>query len=258
MSTEKEKLESLLIDYMDGRLKEVDKQKIEQELIRNPEAYALHEQLKEVMSAMNRSASVEPSLSMKRNFHQLLEEEIESTKSKTVFFQPVLYRVAAVITLLIVAGTGGYWVVKNQRHENELAEIRKEMEATKQMMMAMMNDDQSASKRMTGVSVAYKFEKADDEIVEVLVKTMNEDPNTNVRMAALEALSKFHAEANVRKELIHSLSIQKDPIVQIALIQLLVTIKEKGVMQDLERMTKDEGTMKAVKDEAYSGLLKLS
>jgi HEAT repeat protein len=87
---------------------------------------------------------------------------------------------------------------------------------------------------------------------------MHEDPNTNVRMAALEALGKFHEEPGVRKELIHSLAIQKDPMVQIALIQLLVTIKEKSVMKDLERITKDKSTMKAVKDEAYSGILKLS
>ena len=58
--------------------------------------------------------------------------------AKVSFSQPVLYRVAAVITLLMVAGVGVYWVYKNQQQANELAAIRKEMEATKQMMMAMM------------------------------------------------------------------------------------------------------------------------
>jgi hypothetical protein len=46
--------------------------------------------------------------------------------------------------------------------------------------------------------------------------------------------------------------------VQIALIQLLVKMKETGVINQLEKMTKDASTMKAVKDEAYSGILKLS
>ena len=93
--------------------------------------------------------------------------------------------------------------------------------------------------------------------VKVLVKTMNEDPNTNVRMAALEALSKFHSDTDVRKALIHSLSIQKDPVVQIALIQMMVVMKEKSVVKDLERMSK-EATMKAVKDEALAGIMRLS
>jgi HEAT repeat protein len=87
---------------------------------------------------------------------------------------------------------------------------------------------------------------------------MNEDPNSNVRLAAMDALGKFSNEATVRTALIQSLSTQKDPIVQIALIQLLVKMKEKGVVKQLEQMTKDASTMKAVKDEAYSGILKLS
>jgi hypothetical protein len=256
---EKEKLESLLIDYIDGKLSDADKQFIEQELIRNPEAYALYEQLKEVIGVIEKSATLEPAQKLRINFDHLLKQEIaETAASKTIIFQPVFYRVAAVITLLIVAVIGGYWVYKNQQHERELATIRKEMEATKQMMLAMMENQQSASQRITGVSVAYTLDKADDEIVSVLVKTMNEDVNTNVRMAALEALSKFHQDPAVRKALIESLSKQKDPIVQIALIQLMVIMKEKSVMKDLERITKDATVMKAVKDEAYSGIMKLS
>jgi hypothetical protein len=262
MSMEKEQLESLLIDYIDGKLNEADRRKAEQELISNPETYTLYEQLKAVVDAMDRSTSLEPSVSLKKNFNELLEQETRNKEPKIVFFNPVVYRVAAAIAFLVVAGFGGYWVVQNQQQAELQAQRLKQMEdevrATKQMMMAMMNNDQSASQRMTGVAVAYKFEKADDEIVKVLVKTMHEDSNTNVRMAALEALGKFYEEPGVRKELIHSLSVQNDPMVQIALIQLLVTIKEKSVMKDLERITKDKNTMKAVKDEAYSGILKLS
>jgi hypothetical protein len=46
--------------------------------------------------------------------------------------------------------------------------------------------------------------------------------------------------------------------VQIALIQLLVRLKEKGVVNELERMVEDEQNLKAVKDEASNGILKLS
>jgi len=37
-----------------------------------------------------------------------------------------------------------------------------------------------------------------------------------------------------------------------------VKMKEKSVVKQLEKMTQDASTMKAVKDEAYSGILKLS
>jgi hypothetical protein len=38
----------------------------------------------------------------------------------------------------------------------------------------------------------------------------------------------------------------------------MVRIKEKTVVDDLRRMVDDKETMKAVKDEAYTGLLELS
>jgi HEAT repeat protein len=133
-----------------------------------------------------------------------------------------------------------------------------EMKITRDMM-AKMNNDQSASQRIQGVNVALTMTSTpDDAIVKALVKTMNEDKNSNVRLAALEALSKFIDDKHVRKTLIESLGKQKDPIVQIQLIQLLVKIKEKGVVDDLQKIVDDEGTIKAVKDEAYSGIMRLS
>jgi HEAT repeat protein len=108
------------------------------------------------------------------------------------------------------------------------------------------------------VNVAMDLTKADEEIVRVLFKTLHSDPNTNVRLAALEALYKFQHDTSIRKGLIDALSKQSDPMVQIRLIQLMVDMKEKTVVDDLQKMIDDAGTMKAVKDEAYSGILKLS
>jgi HEAT repeat protein len=132
------------------------------------------------------------------------------------------------------------------------------MAETKQMMLAMMSNDQSANQRMQGVNVALTISKADDEIVNALARTMLKDPNTNVRLAALEALSNFIQDPKVKLLLTNSLSKQDDPIVQISLIQLLVKIKEKNVVKDLEKIIEDDKNIQAVKDEAYTGILKLS
>ncbi len=139
-----------------------------------------------------------------------------------------------------------------------MALLRREMAATKQMMLAMMESPQSASRRIQGVNVAMTIESADDEVVSALVKTMNKDANTNVRLAALDALSRFQHEPNVRAALIESLDTQQDPVVQIALIQLLVKMKEKGVVDGLERIINDSTSITPVKDEAHTGILKLS
>lgn len=257
---DKEKLEGLLIDYIDGKLNEADKAIVELELAQNKEANRAYEQLREVMNAMEKSERLEPGARLKVSFDKLLQEEIAKQKSsKTISLsQPVMYRMAAGVVLVMVGVGIGYWINKNQQRENEMLALKREVQATKQMMLVMMDNQQSASQRIQGVNVALKIDRADDEVVRALSKMMNEDPNTNVRLAALDALSKFHEEPLVRKELIQALGKQKDPVVQIALIQLMVRMKEKGVAKDLERIIDDDETMKAVKDEAYSGLLKLS
>jgi hypothetical protein len=256
---EKEKLESLIIDYIDNKLNDVDRHAIEQELVKNPDAYKLYEELKEVIYVMDKAARLEPSAKLKTGFDALLQNEIKSAgQAKTVFFQPAFYRVAAAVALLILGGGIGFWISKHNDQQERIAVIEKQLEANKQMMISMIENTQSASQRIQGVNVAMKIEKADDEIVKALVNAMNEDPNSNVRLAALEALSKFSDDPAVRKILIQSLATQKDPIVQIALIQLMVELKEKGIMNDLQRIVDDTETMKAVKDEAYSGILKLS
>jgi hypothetical protein len=256
---EREKIESMLIDYIDNKLNSVDRHHVEQELVRNPEAYKLYEELKEVMHLMDRSARIEPSQKLKNNFESFLADEMKAEKkTKTVFFTPSLYKVAAAIALLILCGIVGFYIKKQN---DIIAENNKDLEILKmqtQQMMAMIGNDQSASQRIQGVNVSLNFNKPDDAIVQALVKTMNEDPNSNVRLAALEALSRFMDEKQVRQELVKSLGKQKDPIVQIQLIQLLVKMKEKGVVDDLQKIVDDEETMHAVKDEAYSAIMKLS
>jgi HEAT repeat protein len=212
------------------------------------------------MQVMDRARKLEPTSALKKQFNELLLSEMEASKkpAKVVFFQPAVYRVAAAVALLIVGGAIGFWISKQNDQQQEIARIRLEMEATKSMMMALIDNQQSASQRIQGVNVALTITTADDEVVRALAKRMNEDPNTNVRLAALDALSKFHSEPIVRRALIESLSKQKDPVIQIALIQLLVKMKEKGVVNALKRIVNDGETMKAVKDEAYSGMMELS
>ncbi len=257
---EKERLESLLIDYIDGKLATSDKVIVEKELATNEEARQLHAQLKEVIDAMSRSAKLHPSASLQRSFDKMLKQEMTSAQKETkvVFFSPTFYRVAAAVLLLIVGGGAGYLISKYQRQQQEIAEIKREMRETKDLMISKIGNDLSPSQRIEGVNVSLKIAKADDEVVHALVKAMNEDSNTNVRLAAVDALSRFYNDPVVRKEIIAALGKQKDPIVQIALIQLLVKMKEKNVVDDLNKIVDDEQTIKPVKDEAYSAILKLS
>jgi anti-sigma factor RsiW len=247
---EKEKLETLLIDYIDGKLNDTERYDVEQLLVANPDAFKTYEQLKEVIHAMQASTKIEPTTRLKRGFEQMLrEEEIQLKKGRVVFFQPSLFRVAAAVAFVVIGGAMAFIIARQNQQSHEL----------KQTLMAMLENQQSASQRVLGATVAYNdIVRADDEIVNALVNAMNEDPNTNVRMAALEALGKFHNQPHVRKALVAALATQKDPMVQIALIRLMVEMKETEITKELERISTDEESLQAVKDEAQAGILRLS
>lgn len=262
---ERERLEGLLIDFIDGRLTESERKEVKELLSTDANVRVLYEQLKQVTTAMDRSAEIEASSRLYRGFQQMLKEEEaqqNSPKQKQVFFTPAVLRAAAAIFLVAVGGAIGYYVNEYNVQQRQLAEAKAENERLKRDMLAQIDDQSSASQRMKGVNVALEISERknslDDDVVEALVYTLNEDKNSNVRLAALEALDKFHQEPAVRRALISSLSKQTDPIVQIALIQLMVKMKEKGVLKDLQKIIEDENSITPVKDEAHSGILKLS
>lgn len=263
---EKEKLESLIIDYIDGRLSSDDRAMVDRELAENADARRLYDELREVIGVIESSSGMYPSPALKTRFEKALQNEISvSPRGRTLFFQPAFYKVAAAVALMLLSGAAGFWISRMNSQNARLAEVEREMELTRKQlaetklaMMNMLENEQSPSQRIRGVNVAMDLSQTDDEIMDALFNTMNNDPNTNVRLAALGALAKFQRDPLVRKKLIAALPAQRDAMVQIALIRLLVQMRDKQVVDDLRRIVNDSGAMKAVKDEAYSGILKLS
>lgn len=248
---DKEKLTGMIIDYIDNNLSEEERREVEAELSGNAESKGLYEELRELVHLINSATPIEMAPRVREDFERFLEKEIDSSK-KVVRLQSFFYRIAAAVLLLVVGGWVGY--VVSQRHEQRIAEIESRIDG----MMAMMENELSASQRLRGVNVVMTLDRPDDEIVAALLKLMNDDPNSNVRLAALEALGRFVDEQQVRRGIIDALPKQRDPVVQIALIQLLVKIREKQVLDDLQKIVDDEETIQAVRDQAWAGILILS
>jgi len=131
------------------------------------------------------------------------------------------------------------------------------LRSQKEVVFAGLRNMESPATRITVASEAYKLKNTGNDIVDALVSTLNNDPNANVRLAALDGLARFYSETYVRKKLVASLKKQQDPIVQIALINLLTRMKESGILSELDKIVNDENTEKPVKDCAYSGIITL-
>lgn len=116
----------------------------------------------------------------------------------------------------------------------------------------------SASERIQAVNQSYELDQADQDITQLLINTMNFDDNINVRLAASQALLRFENEPGVREALIQSLKIQTDPNMQITLIELLVAIKEKRAVDEMQRLVQSQQTMEVVRQKAEEGLHRLA
>ncbi|HEY4326662.1 MAG TPA: HEAT repeat domain-containing protein [Mucilaginibacter sp.] len=127
----------------------------------------------------------------------------------------------------------------------------------KQVVFASLNNMESSASRINAVSGAATLKNTGNDVVDALVTTLNTDPSANVRLAALDGLARFYREEYVRKKLVASLKKQQDPLVQIALIELLTRMKESGILTELDKLVNDDKTLQAVKDCAYSGIYRL-
>jgi hypothetical protein len=146
------------------------------------------------------------------------------------------------------------------KHKQLLAVKLKEHDINtkkKLVMFAGLNNMESPASRIAAATEAYQLKNADRDVVDALSETLDNDPNTNVRLAALDGLAQFYRDKYVRKKLVASLKKQQDPLVEITLINLLTRMKELGILTELEKMVKDENTMRALKDCAYSSIFRL-
>ncbi len=137
---------------------------------------------------------------------------------------------------------------------SEVLALRQEVQEMKELLLATHQHSTSASDRILAVSQEFETERPDDDILQALISTLNTDPNVNVRQAACESLFRFRNEPQVRQALIASLKIQKDPNLQITLIDMLVQMKEKRAVPEMNRLIQDRQALDIVRLKAQEGV----
>lgn len=141
--------------------------------------------------------------------------------------------------------------------QNNHSENRTDFEKTE--AIELINDPYSASSRLKGIALIKDHLASDGQLINVLSEKARSDENTNVRLAAVEALF-AHIEIpaiskNVRQIFLH----QDDPVVQKELIAFLREKSPSGlngeVSTRLKELTMNPSTAIFVKDEAYAVLM---
>jgi hypothetical protein len=193
-----------------------------------------------------------PPASLDNKFYLMLgkakEGDEDSTLGKTRFMFPsVMLRVAAAVLLLVTGMSIGHYLLPKNSDQNQVEFLTQEISDLKEMMMLSLLEKDEATERLKAVTLTQEMNSASSAVTNALVSTLNNDPNVNVRLAALEALKPYVQDGKIREELIRSISKQESPLVQVALAELMAAIQEKKSVTELQKIVKDRKTPDEVK-----------
>lgn len=179
----------------------------------------------------------------------------ESKPFRLVWGESKIFRYAA--GLLLVGGI--FWLGRMTANDGignlkEFTALKRDVQETRQLVMLEMMNRESASERIQAVNYSFDIDNPDQEVLKALINTLNSDSNTNVRTAAAEALSHFGNKKIARDALIQALGSQKDPALQIVIIDILANLGEKRAVKPIKRLLQNSDTEDFVKRKAQESV----
>lgn len=139
-----------------------------------------------------------------------------------------------------------------------IAQLREEVATMKQLLTVSLLAQPSASERLRGIEWTSRLEQPDAQVLSVLLRLLDLDPNVNVRLAAVDALQQFYREPSVRLALIEALRRPQSPAVHVGLIEAMVRASEKGSVAPIKSLLQNPGIDPSVRERAQWALQKLS
>jgi hypothetical protein len=165
---------------------------------------------------------------------------------------------AAFSAFLVLAGLAAGWFIAGGRADvDRLALLSREVQNMRQEVALSLLDRPSAADRIMGIGYSAAVDEPKDRTLEALFEALDRDPNPNVRLAAVEALYLFRNRPGVRENLVRSLAVQTYPLVQIALIDFLVDVREERAAETLKGLIEAGELTPEVKQRAEQGLAQI-
>ncbi|MCB0491092.1 MAG: HEAT repeat domain-containing protein [Cyclobacteriaceae bacterium] len=249
---EKKGVEELIAKYNEGLADPAEIHELERLIEEGIVPLTALSNLSQLDDRMMAVPDAQPSMEVDNRFYTMLREEQRKASKSTFSFQWPAWsvlapRLAFGVVLLIAGFAGGYWMNKPQE-KDDVASLTREVTDLKEMVMLSLLEKESATDRLKAVSLTSEMNQASKKVTEALIKTLNEDGNVNVRLAALDALRPYVRESNVRESIIRSIANQSSPMVQVALAELMVELQEKKSVKELRKLLEEEATPKDVKE----------
>lgn len=210
------------------------------------------EELDQLQDQLMALESPVPSLEVDNKFYAMLADQKKSARSarwwQQLKFPELMPRLGLAVGMLLIGIVAGYLIRPNTSNDgDQISKLSDEVTSLKEMMMFSLLEKESASDRLKAVSLTQEMDQASQKVTAALIQTLNNDDNVNVRLAALDALQPYVKDSSIRQELIQSIALQRSPLVQVALAELMVAIQEKSSVSELKKLLKDKKTPHDVK-----------
>ena len=148
-------------------------------------------------------------------------------------------------------------IKKSVKTSHKVIAVAKQKQKTIDMstLYRDLADSTSSSTRLAAILDIEKSGIVNYDLIDRLARTLDVDANSNVRLAALNLMGHYRQDEYVSSTFLKALNTQKNPIVQLALIDLLGNIDNPKLDDRLYALANDPNTFQAVKDQAYLVLL---
>jgi hypothetical protein len=235
-----------LPEYFDRKLDKKTVQAIQSHLETCMECKTFHTELSSFLNFIVPFPELEPPEGMKEEFLELLETEMPR-KQKRMVVVPVWLKIAAIFILAMLTYLSGYYIGSGKGRQRQ-QQMEVALNQAKQQVQIASLLDFSGPQKIDAVYSISKSGQSGDALIDALVATMNSDKNVNVRLAAINALTgMMDKNQRIKQELIRSLPLQDNSLLQISLIQVLTEAGVKEARSEIESIARKENTDERVK-----------
>lgn len=248
---EQNRIDELLAKYNEGLADPAEVQQLEKLIKEGVVELTSLRELDKLDEQLIRMEAPRTSLAMDDRFYAMLREEKRKLRKAPTFTMPAWSWLAprlAFSLVLLVAGFGAGYLVQGKSDGQQVAQLTKEIVDLRETMMLSMIEKESATDRLKAVSLTTEMDQVSQQVTLALFQTLNNDPNVNVRLAALEALKPYASQSAVREQLVLSIAKQDSPLVQLSLAELMAELQEKRSVKELEKIIQDDKTPQDVKN----------
>lgn len=265
-----EQIAKLMPDYMQGTLRASDRELMEQHL---HECAECQDEVS-VWQKLSLLPEERPSPMLRERFDAMLSAyeqgrwEQQNLKAQRDSMKPAAWgwqnfslpQMALTMALVFVAFFAGHYLDRTDKttgaHE-DMAALQEQLTDMRKMMIVSMSQQANANDRLQAVSYSMQMQKPDPEITQALLHAMRYDSSVDVRLAALDSLRRYAGQSDVRKGIVDTLQPKQNPMLQIALIDTLVDLKDKEAVDQLSKLKDAKGVDPSVKKHADWGINKL-